>query len=123
MVGVGFAGYALYKKLLSTEEGLTGNEDLELPLALEHDYGDFRGICGEADSEACSYLNELPESYFHFNTNLASYILTQFSEEVMLVYLKMIMNYDVPAELGVYLFLDKIRTCFSDWKLYRCVCF
>jgi hypothetical protein len=63
-------------------ETITAGEDLEVPLVLEYEYGDFRKTCFEADPVASAFLRDIPDQFFHFNQNFLAFITTLFSTRV-----------------------------------------
>jgi hypothetical protein len=59
-----------------------GDVDTELPLILEQEYGDFKGVCNSADPDASKYLDDIPKHYFQFKENLISFLLDVASKHV-----------------------------------------
>lgn len=60
-----------------------GQEDLDLPLELAHDYGNYRLMCQEADSYASDYLLQIPEDFFNFNQNLSLFAFEHLNNRVI----------------------------------------
>ena len=90
VLGLGVTGYALlsrFKRGFEDKKKPAGGEDLELPLVLEYEYGNFRKTCFEVDPVASAYLKVIPENYFHFNQNFLDLILTHFSSKVRLSFI------------------------------------